>query len=136
MVEILELHGRYSFAADEGDPDDYAAVFTEDGAFVGRVGQPDEIRVAGRDALRKFATRARANREIRRTRHHQSSPVFIELDETTALTRTYLMVTVVEGGQPPALGLTSIYEDRLVKTEEGWRIKERRALPDVKGRLR
>jgi hypothetical protein len=133
-VEILDLLGRYSFAADEGTPEDYADVFTDDGAFVGRVGQPDEIRVAGRDALIRFATGAakrKASGAGLGTRHHHASPTILELTDTTAHVRSYLMVTVAG-----ANGLTSIYDDRLVKTPDGWRIAERRALPDVKGRLR
>ena len=133
-VEILDLLGRYSFAADEGTPEDYADVFTPDGAFVGRVGQPDEVRIEGRDALIRFATGAakrKASGVAAGTRHHHASPTILELTATTAHVRSYLLVTVAG-----ANGLTSIYDDRLVKTADGWRIAERRALPDVKGVLR
>jgi hypothetical protein len=134
-VEILDLLGRYSFAADEGTPEDYAGVFTDDGAFVGRVGQPDEIRIEGREALLRFAGAAakrKASGAAAGTRHHHASPTIVELTATTAHVRSYLLVTLAGTD----VGLTSIYDDRLVKTPDGWRIAERRALPDVKGRLR
>ena len=136
-VEILDLLGRYSFAADEGTPEDYADLFTDDGVFLGRTGQPDEVRIAGRHQLLRFAGAA-AKRKVEGlatgTRHHHASPTIVELTDTTAHVRSYLMVTLAGGTTP---GLTSIYDDGLVKTEDrGWRIAERRALPDVKGRLR
>jgi uncharacterized protein (TIGR02246 family) len=134
-LAILELHGRYSFAADTRDPEAYAAVFTDDGAFVGRVGQPDETRIEGREKLLAFARRSAAQPD-RHGRHHQSSPVFVELEADRAVTRTYLMWTGSADGEPPMIGLTSIYEDHLVKTAGGWRIAARLAIPDVKGVLR
>lgn len=134
-LEILDLLARYSFGADGADPADYAAVFTEDGAFHGRGGQPDEVRYEGRAALAKFATRAIAGRGDRQGRHHQSSTTFVEIGPDRAVTRSYLMTTAVRGESAPALGLTSIYEDHLVRTDDGWRIALRRALPDVTGTL-
>ena len=135
MLAVLEVIARYSHAADGDDPDAYAAVFTVDGAFVGRVGQPDEIRVEGREKLARFAGRAIANRGGRRNRHHQASTTIVSLGDDTAETRSYLMVTTVAGGHAPVPVLTSIYEDHLVRTADGWRIRERRALPDVTGTL-
>lgn len=143
-LAILELHGGYSFAADERlEASEYADVFTEDGAFHGRVGEPDEVRIEGRDALLRFAAGLPSARSPavsgdaagRQSRHHQSSPVFLEIGPEHAVTRTYLMATGVAGGGAPAIALTSIYEDHLVKTPDGWRIKLRRAIPDVKGNL-
>lgn len=136
-LDILDLLGRYSFGADGDVPTDYTAVFCEDGEFVGRTGQPDEIRVTGRDALLKFVESVVSRRHTSgvKTRHHQSSTVFVEVTPDTAVTRTYLLTTSVASQGAPNLGLTSIYEDHLVRTPGGWRIKQRRALPDVHGTL-
>lgn len=136
-LEIIELIGRYSFGADGMVADDYAGVFTDDGEFVGRTGQPDEIHVRGREKLLKFVGNVIARRGDRgQTRHHQSSTVFLSLTADTAVTRSYLCTSSVgPDGATPSIGLTSVYEDHLVKTPEGWRIRQRKTLPDVHGTL-
>ena len=136
-LEILDLIGRYSFAADSGTADDYAGVFTDDGEFVGRTGQPDEIHVRGREKLTKFASNVVNRRAVAtaQTRHHQSSTTFLSLTADTAVTRSYLLTGQTGANGEPFLGLTSIYEDHLVKTGGGWRIEQRLTLPDVKGVL-
>jgi uncharacterized protein (TIGR02246 family) len=135
-LEILDLIGRYSHAADGDDPEKYADVFTPDGIFHGRAGQPDEIIVNGREAIKRFMVAALARRKNSQTRHHQSTTIFLEISETRALTRTYLMTTTCLKDQPEIqVGLTSIYEDEMVTTSAGWRIRYRKIYPDVKGIL-
>lgn len=135
-LEILDLIGRYSHAADGDDPENYANVFTDDGIFHGRAGQPDEIILEGRDKLKKFHSNAVKRRGDSQTRHHQSTTIFLEISETRALTRTYLMTTNRVKNRPEFLvGLTSVYEDEMVSTSSGWRIKYRKIYPDVKGIL-
>lgn len=135
-LEILNLIASYSHAADGTDPAAYAGVFTEDGMFHGRVGMPDEIRIVGREALTRFHQAATARRGDRQNRHLQTNTMFVRQTETEALTRSYLLVMTSKGDEPPVPGLTSIYEDEIVKTAEGWRIKIKRALPDRQGELR
>ena len=135
-LEILNLIASYSHAADGTDPEAYADCFTDDGAFVGRVGMPDESRIEGREALLRFSTTAIARRvDGVQNRHIQTNTMVVEQTETTARVKTYLLVMVSRGDQAPEPGLTSIYDDDLVKTERGWRIRLRRALPDRKGVL-
>jgi hypothetical protein len=62
--------------------------------------------------------------------------MIVEQTETTAHAKTYLLVMQTRGANPPEPGLTSVYDDQLVKTDNGWRIRIRRALPDRKGVLR
>ena len=135
-LEILETISRYSHGADGIVAEDYAGVFTEDGIFKGRTGQPDEIILKGHRQIKAFHNAAVAGRGSRRNRHHQSTTIFLELAGNRAVTRTYLLTTTVMEGRSPMAGLTSIYEDELVKTPDGWRIKYRQILPDVKGVLR
>jgi len=135
-LEILDLLARYSHAADDGAPEDYADCFTPDGAFHGRVGMADEVRIEGRAALLRFAAAARARRSEVQNRHIQTNTMFVEQTPARAHTRTYLLVMQARGDQPPTPGLTSVYEDEIVKTEQGWRIALRRALSDRKGVLR
>ena len=134
-LEILDLIGRYSHAADGVNPEAYADVFTEDGVFHGRAGQPDELILRGRDKLLAFHRRAIEQRGARQTRHHQSTTIFLEASDNRAITRTYLLTTTTAQGVWPQVGLTSIYEDKMVKTPEGWRIRYRKIYPDVQGTL-
>jgi len=136
-LEILDLIGRYSHGADGNEPSAYADVFTEDGVFQGRSGQPDEIIHRGRDEILAFVTGVHAQRGNRQSRHHQSTTIFLEMTADRAKTRTYLLTTATTPeGETPQVGLTSIYEDEIVRTDKGWRIKYREIHPDVKGVLR
>ena len=135
-LDILEIIGRYSFGADEFGPEAYAGVFTVEGVFQGRSGQPDEITIRGRNQLLAFARGVFERMGKRQNRHHQSSTYFLELVSDRAKTRTYLLTTTVSEGGNPQVGLTSIYEDHFVRTAEGWRIQSRKVFPDVKGTLR
>jgi uncharacterized protein (TIGR02246 family) len=135
-LEILDLIGRYSHGADGNEPTAYADVFTEDGVFQGRSGQPDEIIYRGRDEILAFVSSVLAQRGNRQSRHHQSTTIFLELTADKAKTRTYLLTTTASEGSPPLVGLTSIYEDDIVRTDKGWRIRYRKIYPDVKGVLK
>lgn len=134
-LEILNLIAGYSHAADGTDAEAYADCFTDDGVFHGRVGMPDESRIAGREALLKFHRAAVARRGEVQNRHIQTNTHVVTQTAETALVRTYLLVMIARGDQSPEPGLTSVYEDELVKTPAGWRIKVRRAIPDRKGVL-
>jgi hypothetical protein len=61
-LDILDLIGRYSHGADGHEPNAYADVFTEDGIFQGRSGQPDESTIRGRNAILAFFATAYARR--------------------------------------------------------------------------
>lgn len=129
LIEIDDLLGRYSFGGDDGQPEDYADVFSAAGAFVGRVGRGGGEPLVGRAAILAFAraAHARAGRGTAfQTRHHQASPVVLTYDGDTARTRTYLLVTVAQNGASTEPRLTSTYEDRLERTPSGWRIAERK----------
>lgn len=134
-LEILNLIAGYSHAADGTDAEAYADCFTDDGAFHGRVGMPDESQIVGREALLKFHRAATARRGDIQNRHIQTNTQVVTQTAESALVRTYLLVMVSRGDQAPEPGLTSVYEDELVKTPAGWRIKVRRAIPDRKGVL-
>lgn len=140
-LEIMELLSRYSHAADGafGTAESWADVFAEDGTFHARAGQADEVIIRGRERLVAFATRVfltRGGRAApRQNRHHQCTTVFQELTADRAHTRTYLMTTNVAEGAPPLVGLTSVYEDEIVRTGQGWRIQYRKIWPDVRGVL-
>lgn len=135
-LEILNLIAGYSHAADGNDPEAYADCFTDDGAFVGRVGMPDESRIEGREALLRFSRRAIASRvDGVQNRHVQTNTMIVDQTADQAIARTYLVVMQSVGDKAPFPALTSVYEDEIVKTDKGWRIRVRRAVPDRKGVL-
>jgi hypothetical protein len=132
-LEILDLIGRYSHGADGNIPTAYADVFTDDGVFQGRSGQPDESIYRGREQILAFVTSVQARRTNIQTRHQQSTTIFLEIAGDHAKTRTYLLTTATPEGFSPRVGITSIYEDEIVRTDKGWRLKYRKIYPDVKG---
>lgn len=131
ILDLLELHGRYSFGADIAKvADDYANVFTDDGAFIGLVGRGGRDEIRGREAILKFvgSVLAKPGKNVEWTTHHnQTCNTVFALDGDSALTRTYLLVTLTRNGEPIAPAVASEYEDRMVRTPKGWRIRERRA---------
>jgi hypothetical protein len=130
-LEILEMIGRYSHGVDDLQAETYAGVFMEDGAFKG----PNGAGVKGQGQFKGLINIYKARRGNLRWRHHQSTTIFLELGENRAVTRTYLMTTgMVQEGEPPASGLTAMYEDEFVRTPAGWRIKSRE-ISKVKGEI-
>jgi hypothetical protein len=134
-VEIIEMISRYSHGADGTVAEAYAGVFTEDGTLVARAGQPDERVLKGHGPIKVFHNAAVAGRRGVRTRHQQSTTIFLELEQNRAVTRTYLMTTSIHEARPPSTDLTSVYEDEFIRTSAGWRIQKRQIIPDVKGTL-
>ena len=118
--EIVNLMERYCWTVDHGDYDAWLDCFTEDGTFDVRGQRP-----SGRAVLRAFIQKevGDAFSYIRHMVHNAS----VELvSETEATGRSYfeLRGTTVKGGDFEALGS---YEDQIVKTKAGWRLKERKA---------
>jgi uncharacterized protein (TIGR02246 family) len=121
MMAIEQLVSRYNMAIDDGDGDDYAATFSDDGELV----LPDTT-IAGREALIVFGGAAK-ERQVQ-TRHWVSSQVVtVTGDEATV--RSNLMVLRV-GGDGPAVLLTGRYADELRRTDTGWRFTRRVFTPD------
>lgn len=128
-LDILERIGRYSYAADEGDAEGLAALFTADGVFARRLIGDDapETLAAGREALAAWARAAFAARPRGvRTRHHQRATVFDAIGEAEAGTRTMLLVTRIgPGDRHPVAAASGLYRDEWRRTGEGWRIARR-----------
>ena len=131
-LEILQLIATYSHTADADDSARFADCFTDDGEFHVRVGLPDESRFNGREEIEQFHARAVANRGGAQTRHLQNNTLFLEQSDRSAKARTYLLVTRMQGESPPENMHTSVYEDTIVKTSQGWKFKLRRTLSDRK----
>lgn len=111
-VEIQQLYARYAHTIDSGDGEGWADTFTPDGAFND---------VQGHDALK--AIPARAFEGSGGAQRHWNNQVLIEPTAEGARGTCYL-VLMNTAVSPPAMR-TGIYTDRLVKTADGWRFKER-----------
>ena len=129
VLAIQQQVARYSYTFDSGDADGWAKVFTPDGLweFYATGASQPATRLDGYAALRDFcALRFSERRGGATSYHHQSGIVFDELTADSARVRAMVIITVhVPGEQQPRLYMTGVYEDRWVKTAEGWRIKHR-----------
>ncbi len=133
--EIRELISHYSYSWDSKQPDKLAALFTDNASWEWWPAGAQKAKVihSPRQTFRDWAAeRFTTNLADRRTRHYQTNTVFLEMTNTTARTRTIILVThAVHGDKGPKVPAhTGIYEDKLTKTPEGWRISRRKLYTD------
>ena len=119
-AEIQQLISRYNQGLDLEDLDMYASIFTEDAVWKGTDGQA----LVGRGAMVESVRQRIAGRAPEHERRHwQNNSVITQTDEG-ATARTYF-VSFEVSYQPPRPVFSGHYDDTLVKTEDGWRIRER-----------
>jgi uncharacterized protein (TIGR02246 family) len=120
-AQILELTARYNRCFDDGDPEGYAANFTEDGAMAIEGGPT----TSGRAALAEM---------VRRTPYgivHVTVDPIIEVRGDRAVQDVTLLVLARPGPDSPPdkrrsrLQSTGRYHDDLVRTPEGWKFERR-----------
>jgi uncharacterized protein (TIGR02246 family) len=116
LEEIRKLLARYCFTIDARDADAWADLFTEDGVFHYKLGEP----LVGREALRQFVSR------VPDDRHHLTMNEIIEVDGDRATVRAYALVTKET---PPIISAVGDYEDTLSRTAGGWRFLRRTYSP-------
>jgi hypothetical protein len=120
-AEILDLLGRYLWAVDTGDASAVVAAFSSDGIVRYGTGE----RYEGEAGLRGFAQRVIGDASVR-GRMHLNHPLFFWREADLVVLRSYMVPVQL---RPDALkeSIRSLRytEDTFVKTEAGWRIKER-----------
>lgn len=116
-AEIQELYARYSHAFDlaEGTAEAWASTFTADGVFGDLV---------GRQALVNFWKERHAD-PARQRRHLTTNLILTPLAEGVRGTCYLMMLNFGENPSAVSLTSTSVYDDLMVKTPEGWRFKKR-----------
>jgi hypothetical protein len=126
---ILEVISKYSYTYDSLDPDGFADLFLEDARWeyyhAGK--EEPEICLSSREEIRNWA-RPRLEGRVGKfnSRHHQTNTVFESGSEDTARTRTMVLVTHHEVGDPhPLATLSGVYHDIWKKTAEGWKFAQR-----------
>ena len=123
-IEIQQLYARYAHAVDlDADGEVWADTFTPDGSYGD---------VVGREALIEYARmrRTRGLLDGPNMRHWNSQLVITPTAEGADGTCFLLLVSVGNRQDPPQLLATMIYQDKLVKTENGWRFKQRTSVPE------
>jgi hypothetical protein len=120
-LEIQDLMVRYSYAIDSRDWDALDQVFTPDAhidysVFGGSVGDLDETKKFLAEAMPMFSTL-----------QHMVSGTTMAIDGDAATTKTQCHNPMTMGDpENPDLMLCGLwYVDKLVRTADGWRIKER-----------
>lgn len=112
-IEIQELYYKYSYAVDHGDAAGRIATFTPDGTFA--TARYSNHQPKGVDILYK-RTKERGNRGDR----HIMTNIITTATAYGAEGHCYALLLDNEHRI-----MTGIYDDKLVKTAEGWRFKTR-----------
>ena len=121
--EIAELVARYCWAIDQRRWDGFGEIFTDDcrldfgdvlGVFEGR---------AGLDRFTSLMT------GLDLFMRHYTTNVIVQGDGSEAQARSYVLA--ITGTGAARNQATGRYEDRLVKTNGRWRIRERRAVIEM-----
>ena len=121
VLEITQLIHRYNQAADSGDGAVFASTFVAEGL----IELPDEDPIAGTEALSAFGDAV--PNTVPGARHWVNN-IVVDVEDEIATARTYLIVVIA--GSPPAPMLSGIYQDELVRTDDGWRFVKRSVTVD------
>jgi hypothetical protein len=113
-VEIEQLYVQYNIAIDSGDAEGYANTFTPDGAF---------NRFVGRDALVAFVGTWREKMNGANRRHWNTNLRIVGTPDGADGSVSLMVLDV--GTRPASIVTTGVYSDSLVKTQDGWRFKQR-----------
>ncbi|GEP56864.1 nuclear transport factor 2 family protein [Reyranella soli] len=124
---IRELFSEYCFRMDEFRFAELGALFTADGEWIApysRARGPAEIAAL---MARNIPTEPR--------RKHFIMNSLIRLDGDRATARTSYLVVLQAAGAGLVPSVAGTYEDRLVRTSDGWRFHERRLVHDLRAEL-
>lgn len=121
-VEIAKLLAKLGQMADDGDLNEYAQLFTEDGSWTGpagdtRTGRADII--AGAQQRRDDGIQGPGTNSF-----HLISNVNIDVDGDTATGKTYYHY-YRNADATPQLTVMGVYRDKFRRTPEGWRMAKR-----------
>ncbi len=118
-LDIQQLYAEYNHALDTSDANRFADLFSEDGSLAGNT---------GRDALVQVI---RGTEQLwqGKWRHLYSNLVITPTTEGANGTSFLFAYDVTT--KPATITNTGIYTDKLVKTRQGWRFKERTFLNDA-----
>lgn len=116
---IIELTAVYCFALDEKDFEKLRDVFLPDASA--------QLGSSSQDGVDEIIDRISGTLDRFDGSQHMVGTHQVEIDGDTATCRCYLQAQHMRpaGEEPPLLTVGGRYEDRLVRTPEGWRIAHR-----------
>lgn len=126
LAEIQQLLARYAQGSDSGNAPMWVDVFSDDGVF--RIGATGEW--IGREQIADYRRRTFAPRPARYTYRHWNSSFVITPDGNGRATGRVYWMGFDPSADPLVITDTGVYEDIYIKTDKGWRIKQRHAHPD------
>ena len=112
-VELHELPGRYGDAIDDRDWEGLSRIFTDDATF--DLTDLGSRKLVGIDDIRRFM-----DVEAQHPQTHMMTNIYV--DETPECVKMSFRIVALRKGQ--SVGTASYY-DVVVKTPDGWRVKER-----------
>ena len=118
-IEIQQLYGLYTRDVDPGSRRDASWMFTADGVF-----QVGNRKYSGHQELEDQYLLVR-ERNATGVRHVTTTYVIVGTPEGALGSAYMLTIERKEEGEPVEVTGFGKYEDRFVKTRDGWRIKER-----------
>jgi hypothetical protein len=127
-VDIQNLYARYNLTSDAGDPEGYAACFTDDGVL--QI-DPLGVKVQGRASFVTFKQKDAAGRGSRYRRHWNGSLHLEKIDADTVRGRCYFHGYNGKPGELPVFADAGVYDDRIVRTGGGWRFARRHITMDA-----
>jgi hypothetical protein len=127
LEEIHKLYRRYCWTLDEKQHEEWLDLFAEDGGVEG----PNFGKYVGREQLRQFIAKYRAETAMFQVRHVISN-IDVEIQGDSAVGRCYLLHYRTHRGR---IELSAIggYHDRLRKVGGKWLFAERKAFWDYSG---
>lgn len=129
-AEVQQFYARHFHLLDSGDAEGWAATFTEDGFF-----HPETLPepVSGRAALAagvRTAHQGLLDDGLQRRHWHGMVCVEPRQDAEVLDVRCYALIFTTPRGGSPALHLTCVCEDVLVRVDGCWQVRERRVTRD------
>jgi uncharacterized protein (TIGR02246 family) len=126
-AELDLLYTRYARTVDAGDAEAWAACFTPDGRFTSSGG----VTSVGRDEIAAFARGLHEQwRRDRVVGRHWTNGLLVEEvsgsgEDMTLRTSCYGILLLASAESSPAILVSSIYADRVVRRDGAWRFAER-----------
>jgi ketosteroid isomerase-like protein len=122
-IAIQDLIARYAWALDTGEVEALVRCFTPDCVVIEEVFE-DPDRWEGHEGVRRLGEHYRNAAGFPGRQHHVSQSL-VEGEGERAAVKSFAFVTECRGEPPYTLRFTGYYDDRLLKRDGQWLIRER-----------